>query len=387
MLSVSQKVSRIPGSGIRKIFDAAAGMTGVIHLEVGDPDFKTPPHIVEAAHRAAAGGDTHYAPSPGKPKLRETIAAKLRDENGIQCEPSQVIVTVGAVGAVASALLAVIDPGDEVIVTDPYWPNYRGLTMMAEGRLVPIRLHEELGFAPDLDEIRNKITGRTKVLILNSPNNPTGGVLPEDMLMRIGKIALEHNILVICDEVYEKIVFDGAKHFSLGSVPEFRDNVLTVNGMSKTFAMTGWRIGYACGPQNIISAMARIYEISVSSVSSVIQEAALAALTGPKEPVLEMVRAYERRRDLVVAGLRAIPGIACVEPKGAFYVMPNIKSFGMTSLDFSLALLKKGKVATVPGSALGENGEGYIRLSCATSEDNLEEALSRMKDFAVNLSN
>ncbi|MGI6643809.1 MAG: pyridoxal phosphate-dependent aminotransferase [Bacillota bacterium] len=386
MISISHNTSRIPGSGIRKIFDAATGITGVIHLEVGDPDFRTPSHIIEAAHRAAMRGDTHYAPSAGKPRLREAIAAKLMSENGIKCEPSQIIVTVGAVGAVASALLSVLDPGDEVMVTDPYWPNYLGLTTMAGGKLVPIKLHEELGFAPDLDEIQDKITSRTKVLILNSPNNPTGGVLPEDLLMKIGEIALRHRMLVISDEVYEKIVFDGTRHFSLGSVPEFRDNVLTVNGMSKTFAMTGWRIGYACGPQNVIDAMAKIYQISVSSVSSVIQEAALAALTGPQEPVLEMVRAYQRRRDLVVAGLESIPGITCVKPKGAFYVMPNISSYGMTSLDFSLALLNRGKVATVPGSALGQNGEGYIRISCATSEDNLKEALGRMKDFVTTLS-
>ncbi len=385
MRALSRNVGRIPGSGIRKMFDAAAGLAGVIHLEAGDPDFDTPPHIIEAAHKAAVRGDTHYAPTAGKPRLREAIARKLRDDNQIQCEPSQVVVTVGAVGAVAAACLAVLDPGDEVIVPDPHWPNYIGLILMAGGIPVPLRLREELGFAPDLDELSDAVTEKTKILVLNSPNNPTGGVISETALREIGRIALERDILVISDEVYEKIIFDDTKHFSPGSVPELKNHVLTVNGLSKTFAMTGWRIGYACGPKTLIDTMVRIFENSVSSVSSVVQEAALAALTGPQEPVRQMVKAYRRRRDLVLSGLAEIPGISCFKPLGAFYVWPGIKAFGVDSMKFALSLLNEAKVAVVPGSALGEYGEGYIRMSYANSEENLQEALRRMKEFLVAL--
>jgi len=380
---LSESARALPPSEIRKILALASQMQDVVHLEIGDPDFPTPPHIVEAACRAAAGGDTHYTATKGMTPLLEAVAAKLRRDNGIACDPAtEVIVTVGAVGAIFSACMAALDPGDEVIVTDPCWPNYQGQVMMTGARPVPLPLREELGFSLDLDELKAKLSPKTRMIILNSPNNPTGSVLSRDTLLAIGDVALKRDLLVLCDEVYEKILFDGERHFSLGSVRELKDHVITVNSVSKTFAMTGWRAGYACGPRVLIDGMAKVQENSASCVSSVVQRAAMAALTGPEEPVAEMVRAYKRRRDTLWSGLTGIPGMKCAKPKGAFYLFPNISAFGLSSFDFAIALLKEARVATVHGSGLGQYGEGHVRISYSTSDANLVEALSRMREFA-----
>lgn len=379
----SHMATALPVSEIRKIMTMAGQMKDVIHLEVGDPDFPTAPHIIEAANRAALEGDTHYTAAKGTMPLLLAIAAKFRKENGIKCDPAtEVIAGTGATGIAFVACLAAVNPGDEVIVTDPNWPYYDGHVMMAGGQVVRVPLREELGFSLDVEEIRARVTPRTRMIVVNSPNNPTGSVLAEETLLAIGELAAERNLLVLSDEVYEKIIFDGEKHFSLGSVPGLGDRVLTVNSMSKGYAMTGWRLGYACGPKPLIDAMAKIQEFTVACVSSVVQRAAIAALTGPQEPVAQMAAAYERRRDLVWTGLKEIPGMKCAKPKGAFYAFPNITAFGMSSFDFAMTLLKEVGVAVVHGSGLGQYGEGHIRISYSTSDANLVEALSRMKAFA-----
>ncbi|MGI6666537.1 MAG: pyridoxal phosphate-dependent aminotransferase [Bacillota bacterium] len=382
---LSRVIQAMPPSEIRKIFTAAGSMSDVMHLEIGDPDFPTPPHIVDAAHRAARDGFTHYTATAGTIETREAIAAKLCRDNGISCDPSsEVIVTVGAVGAIMSACMAVLNPGDEAIVTEPNWPNYLAQIMMAGAKPVLLPLRESLGFAPDLDELRARITPRTRMIIVNSPNNPCGSVLSRETLIGIGEIALRNNLVVVCDEVYEKILYDGNTHFSLASLPEYRDNVLTVNALSKTYAMTGWRVGYAAGPATIISAMAKVLEASASCVSSVVQKAAVAALTGPQDVVSRMVEIYRRRRNMILEGLKEIPGIRTIAPGGAFYVFPNIACFGLKSFDFAMALLREARVAVVHGAGLGESGEGHVRIAFSAADDVIAEALRRIASWAEN---
>ena len=374
----------LPASEIRKIMTLAGQMKDVIHLEVGDPDFPTAPHIVEAANRAALAGDTHYTAVKGIMPLLRAISEKFGRENGIKCDPAtEVMTSTGATGIIFLACAASLNPGDEAIVTDPNWPYYDGHVALAGGTLVRVPLRQELGFTLDVDELRSRVTPRTKMIIVNSPNNPTGSVLPKETLLAIGEIAEKHDLLILSDEVYEKIIFDGEKHFSLGSVPELRDRVLTVNSMSKGYAMTGWRLGYACGPRPLIDAMAKVQEYTAACVSSVVQRATIAALTGPQDVVAQMAIAYKRRRDLAFAGLNEIPGVKCVKPRGAFYAFPDISAFGMTSFDFAMALVKEARVAVVHGSGLGQHGEGYVRISYSTSDENLVEALARMKKFAL----
>lgn len=379
----SQAAMGLPVSEIRKIMTLAGQTKDVIHLEVGDPDFSTAPHIIEAANAAAVRGDTHYTAAKGIPLLLTAIAEKLRRDNGIACDPAtEVITSIGATGISLLTCLATVNPGDEVIVTDPNWPYYDGHVAMAGGRLVRIPLRQELGFSLDVDELRSKVTPRTKLIILNSPNNPCGTILSEDTLRAVGEMALEKDLLIMSDEVYEKIIFDGKKHFSLGSIPELRDRVITVNSMSKGYAMTGWRLGYACGPKAVVDAMTTIQEFTSACVATPVQRAALAALTGPQDVVAAMTAAYERRRDLVFAGLKEIQGFTCVKPEGAFYAFPDVSALGMNSFDFAMTLLRETGVAVVHGSGLGQYGEGHIRISYSTSDENLRTALARMKEFA-----
>lgn len=380
-------VRAMPPSEIRKIFNAASSMLDVMHLEIGDPDFPTPAHVVEAAYRAARDGFTHYTATAGTLELREAVAAKLLKDNGISCDPSaEIIVTVGAVGAIQNACLAVLNPGDEVIVTEPNWPNYVAQVMLSGARPVPLPLHESLGFAPDLDELRSKITQKTRMIIINSPNNPTGSVLPKKLLLELAEVALRHDLFILCDEVYEKIIYDGNTHFSLGSVPELREHVITVNALSKTYAMTGWRVGYAAGPKDVIEGITKLQEASASCVSSVVQKAALAALTGPQEVVTEMVRVYAERRDMIVNGLENVRGFKVTRPGGAFYVFPNIKEMGMSSFDFAMKLLTEARVAVVHGGGLGQSGEGHVRISFSVSDDTIREALRRITGWVDSLS-
>ena len=381
----SDVVKSMPSSEIRKIFNAANQMTDVMHLEIGDPDFATPPHVIEAAHRAAREGHTHYTATSGMPEVREAIAMKFRRDNGIDCEPSNCIMTVGAVGALLCACMAVLNPGDEVIVTDPYWSNYSGQIAMSGARIVSVPLRGSLDFAPDLDELESKITPRTRMILYNSPNNPCGSVLPKEVLIGIGEIALKHDLIVVADEVYEKIIYDGHTHFSLASVPEFKDHVITVNSCSKTYAMTGWRAGFATGPAHIIQAMTKVQEANSSCISSVVQKAALAALTGPEDYVRSMVDTYRRRRDMIVESLAKIPGIETVKPKGAFYVFPNIEAYGMSSFDFAIRLLREARVAVVHGAGFGQYGEGHIRISFSAADDVIAEALRRLEGFVKSL--
>lgn len=381
----SDVVRAMPSSEIRKIFNAANQMTDVMHLEIGDPDFASPPHVIEAAYRAARDGYTHYTATSGTPEIREAIAEKFRRDNGIDAEPGNCIMTVGAVGALLCACIAVLNPGDEVIVTDPYWSNYSGQIAMAGAKIISVPLKESLDFAPDLEELESKITSRTRMILYNTPNNPCGSVLPKEVLLGIGDIALKHDLVILADEVYEKIIYDGHIHFSLASVPEYRDHVITVNSCSKTYAMTGWRAGFVTGPAHLIAAMTKVQEANSSCISSVVQKAALAALTGPEDYVKAMVETYKGRRDMIVDSLAKIPGMKTVKPRGAFYVFPNVQAYGMSSFDFAMRLLKEARVALVHGAGFGEYGEGHIRISFSAADETIAEALRRLAAFVEGL--
>jgi len=380
LVDVSKRSAGIGLSGIRVIFEKAQKMTGIVRLEIGEPDFETPVHIREAAKTALDRGFTHYTSSQGLLELRTELSKKLEKDNGIAASPdTEIIITAGACCAINLAFLTLVNPGDEVLLPDPAWPHYEPCARMADGIVVRYPTREKDQFAPDPDAIRKLITSRTKILLLNSPNNPTGAVTSPSTMKEIANLAEQYNLIVISDEVYEKLVYDGARHQSFASLAGMRDRTVTINAFSKTYAMTGWRLGYAIAPANIITEMAKLNLYANTCANSVTQMAGIAALRGPQDCVREMVNEYGRRRRAVLERLSKIRNVTCGEPRGAFYVLPNISKLGKSSLDFCLHLLEKGKVSTVPGSAFGKQGEGYLRISYATSMENLKEGLDRFE--------
>ncbi len=379
---LSPRARNLTVSEIRKMFGLADAMENVLRLEAGEPDFDTPAHIREAAQRAIAEGKTHYTSSKGTLELREAIAEKLKRENDVEADPvTEIIVSNGGVGALIGTILALVGEGDQVIVSDPAWAVYRPQIQLAQGEAVGVKVSEEDGFELDPQKVEEAVTERTKLLIINTPANPTGCVMDQDTLFALGKLACERDFYIITDEVYEKILYDGAEHFSLASVEDFKNRVVTINSASKTYAMTGWRVGYAAGPENIMEGVKRIQEPFTSCPNSIAQEAAVAALRGPQGPVEEMVARYSERRELVMETLAKIPGITCAEPRGSFYAFVNVKSLNTPSTELAKQLLEEEKVCMVPGSGFGPAGEGYLRLSYATSETVLKEALARFKKF------
>ncbi len=377
-------MDHIPFSGIRKIAQAASNLEkqgrAIIHLEIGRPDFDTPQHIKDAAKQALDDGFVHYTSNYGTLELRQAIAEKLARENGIQVDPAtEVIVTVGTNQAVAITMLALIDPGDEVLIPDPIWLHYFYCVQMAGGIPVHVPLYAENRFQIDPADLRRAITPRTKLIVVNSPHNPTGAVLGKSVLEEIARIAIEHDLLVLSDEIYEKIIYDDAVHHSIASFPNMADRTITVNGFSKTYSMTGWRIGYAAGRKNLLDALIRVHQYSATSATSFAQVGALAAYRGPQDCVQQMVAEFDRRRQLVVNVLAQIPGVDLVAPLGAFYAFPSIKRSGKHSEELALQLLHNAGVAVVPGSAFGEYGEGYLRLAFANSYGNIQSAMQRIE--------
>jgi len=379
-VDVSKRSAGIALSGIRVIFEKAQKMDGVARLELGEPDFETPGHIRNAAKTALEDGYTHYTSSQGLLELRTELARKLEKENGVTANPdSEIIVTAGACCAINLSFLTLVNPGDEVLLPDPAWPHYEPCARMADAVVVRYPTREEDGFVPDPNVIRKLITPKTRILLLNSPNNPTGSVTNASVIKEIADLAEQHNLIVISDEVYEKFVYEGMRHQSFANISGMQDRTVTINAFSKTYAMTGWRLGYAVAPANVIAEMAKLNLYANTCANSIAQVAGVAALRGPQNCVREMAEEYDRRRRFVLGRLKQVPGIACGEPKGAFYVLPNISKLGMNSFDFCIQLLEKGRVSTVPGSAFGEHGEGHIRISYATSMENLKEALDRFE--------
>ncbi|MCD6242419.1 pyridoxal phosphate-dependent aminotransferase [Candidatus Bathyarchaeota archaeon] len=379
-LRKAKRVEKLKISEIRRFFAAARLYPDAINLGIGEPDFTSPKNVIKAAEKAMEEGKTHYTPTNGIPELLEAIAEKTRGDYNLNYNPeTEILVTAGAVEAVFLALMATINPGDEVLIPDPGFVVYQPIVELAEGVPVSIPLREENGFRFNADTVRSLITEKSRVLLLNSPHNPTGSVLSYEDLSSIAKLAVEHDLIVISDEVYEKITYDGVRHYCAASFPGMRERTVVVNSFSKTYAMTGFRIGFAVGPEDIISAMILIHQYAVTCVNGPTQYAALEALTGPQDFVVEMVREFDRRRRLVCKRINEIEGLSCITPKGAFYVFPNIKAFGMSSKDFAQFLLKEARVVTVPGSGFGKYGEGYLRLSYATSYEQLEEAMNRIE--------
>src|SRR5213596_2823968 len=350
----------------------------IVHLEIGEPDFDTPAHIKEAAKRALDGGATHYGPSAGLPELREAIAKHVAETRGVQVSPDEVVVTPGAKPIMFFTILALVGEGDEVVYPNPGFPIYESVINFVGGVPVPIPLREESGFGFDLDVFERSASSRTKLIIINSPQNPTGGVLEPDQLGRIAEIAKRYRIPVLADEIYKSFMYDG-EFTSITRFPGMEGLVIILDGFSKAYAMTGWRLGYGVMPQALAEHVTRLMVNSASCTATFVQLAGLAALQGDQTSVTRMVAEFKRRRDLLVEGLNRLPGVTCARPRGAFYVFPNIKATARPSADVAERLLNEAGVAALAGTAFGAHGEGYLRLSYANSETNLRSALDRMR--------
>ncbi|HEX9140807.1 MAG TPA: pyridoxal phosphate-dependent aminotransferase [Gaiellaceae bacterium] len=357
----------------------------IVHLEIGEPDFDTPPSIVAAGVAALERGETHYTQSAGVVELREAITLYLRERRGLRADPSQVIVTPGAKPIMFYALLALLDEGDEAIYPDPGFPIYSSMIDFSGARGVPLALREENGFQPDLDELRKLVNPRTKVLVLNSPNNPTGGVLSRQAIREIAAVARERDLWVLADEIYAELVYEG-EHHSIAVEEGMAERTILLDGFSKTFAMTGWRLGYGVFPRSLVEPVTKLVTNSVSCTATFVQRAGTAALSSRPPEVDRMIAEFRSRRDAVVKGLNAVPGITCRAPQGAFYVFPNVRGLGLgTSVEVADRLLNEAGVATLAGTCFGAAGEGYLRLSYANSLANLDKAVTRIGDWSSRL--
>ena len=350
----------------------------VVHLEIGEPDFDTPKNVSDAAAKALGEGCTHYCNSQGIVPLRTEIAKEMERTRGVTIDPNRVVVTPGAKPIMFYSILALLGEEDEAIYPNPGFPIYESMINFIGAKPVPIPLREELDFRLDIDELKSKITPHTKLIIINSPHNPTGGVLELDDIRAIADIAQKHDIIVLSDEVYEHIIYEG-EPYSIASLPSMLDRTILLNGFSKTYAMTGWRLGYAVVPPELVDPIVGLIVNSVSCTATFIQHAGIDALIGPQDSIASMVAEFKKRRDLIVDGLNAIPGISCRRPKGAFYVFPNVKKLGMDSSQLANYLLDEAGVATLSGTDFGKYGEGYLRLSYANSIENIEKALKRIE--------
>jgi len=376
----------------RRIFEAppfrldeivkASKLPNAISLAFGEPDQATPSHIIKAAIQALRGGFTHYTAEKGYIHLREAIGRKLKQENGVEADPHfEILVTCGSGQAVDLALRATLNPGDEVLTPSPGFFAYQYCLRFIGAKVVRYPVLEDDEFKPRPDDIEGRVTSRTRMVILNSPSNPTGVVLDKETLRGIADIAADRDLMVLSDEIYEKLIYDGERHYSIASFPGMANRTITINGFSKAYAMTGWRVGYAVARREIIDAMSKIQANTCVCAPAASQIAALAALTGPQECVESMLKEYRRRRDLLVDKLNEIEGFSCGTPRGAFYVFPNIMALGVSSHEAFELLAEKARVVTLPGSFFGEFGEGYLRISYANSYANISKALNRIEEL------
>jgi len=381
---ISQKVATLPPSGIRKFFDIVVGMEDVISLGVGEPDFPTPWHIREACIYSLEGGHTSYTSNKGLPELREVLAESVEKDLGLEYDPEEEsLITTGVSEAVDLAFRATLNPGDEVIVPQPCYVAYVPDVLLAGGvpRPVATRLSEEFKLRPE--DFKDAINEKTKALVLSYPNNPTGAIMTREDLEEIADLVVENDLLVISDEVYDKLTYDG-RHASFAQLEGMRERTVLLNGLSKSCAMTGWRIGYALGDPAIIGAMTKVHQYTMLCAPTMAQVAGVEALRRGDAEVKAMKREYDRRRRLFVSELERL-GLPCFEPKGAFYAFPSIEGTGLSSEEFAEQLLKEQKVAAVPGNAFGESGEGFIRCSYATSREEILEAVDRIERFLADL--
>jgi len=373
----------IKKGAIRAMFDKAKNFPGSINLGIGEPDLNTPIEIIEEGCKALHSGKTRYTANAGIIELRTEIAKYLNRYDLSVNPESEIIVTVGGMGALALCLLVTINPGDEVLLQDPQWLNHFSQIKFCGGKPILVPVYEKDEFKISPESIKKRITSKTKILMLNSPNNPTGAVLNYDDLKNIARLAKEYDLLVVSDEVYSTFVYDGVKHYSIASIDEMMERTIVVNSFSKSFAMTGWRIGFAAGNKQIIEKMIRLQENLVACANASSQYAAIKALSIFNETD-KMLEIYQKRRDIIVDGLNSIRGISCYKPKGSFYIFPNVKKIGKNSETVANELLEKANVITIPGSAFGPHGEDYLRISYANSEENLKEAVKRIKKYIEN---
>ncbi|GAB6157364.1 pyridoxal phosphate-dependent aminotransferase [Desulfotomaculum varum] len=375
-LSIDAKAKQMKAAGIK-----------VISFGVGEPDFDTPDHIKEAAVAAIHAGETRYTPAGGTLKLKQAIVDKFRRENGLEYQTNQIVVSVGAKHSLYNAFQVLCQPGDEVILPAPYWVSYLEQIKLAGAQAVIVQTREANGFKLTPQELKAAITDKTRVFLLNSPSNPTGAVYSRDELAALGEVLLEHNITIISDEIYEKLLYDGLEHVSIASLsPQLKENTVVINGVSKAYAMTGWRIGYAAAPAPVAKAMADLQSHSTSNPTSIAQAASVAALNGSQDEVAAMVVEFAKRRDYMLERVKALPGVSCPKPGGAFYLYPNVSAyFGKSyqgrvvnsATDLADLLLEVAEVAVVPGIAFG--GDDFIRLSYATSMENIKEGMDRIE--------
>lgn len=379
---ISPAASSVRSSAIRRIFNRAQELEDVINFGIGEPDFSTPQVIIDAANRAMSEGYTHYTVNAGFPDVRDVIAAKIRKENGIKVDPdSELILTCGGMGGLFLALQSLVGPEDEVLVPEPCWLNYTGQISLVGGTKISVPMSRESGFVLTAELLENFVTEKTKLLMINTPSNPTGKVIPEKELKNIAGLARERDFLILSDEVYEKFTWNDFRHTSIGSLPDADGRTITVNSLSKTYAMTGWRIGYTCGPREVISQMIKLQENVYACPSSISQKAASAGLQLGGVSLSNMIEEYDQRRQLMLEGLKKIHVLKAVPTEGSFYVFVDVRSTGMNSEEFAHTLLDNAHVALVPGSAFGPTGEGFVRMSFATSQETILEGLERMTAF------
>jgi aminotransferase len=382
---LSQRVRAVPPSGIRKFFDVIATMPEVISLGVGEPDFTTPPQIVEEGVRSLRSGRTHYTSNFGTIELRRALATHLERLYSVSYDPaSEICVTVGASEAVAATMAALVDPGDEVVLHEPSYVAYLPSIVFNGGTPVMVSTTAASGFALQPEQVEAAITPRTKVLFLGYPCNPTGAVLDEATLRALAEIAVRHDLLVVSDEIYDRLVYGGHRHLPIASLPGMRERTVLMGGFSKAYAMTGWRVGYVCAPKDLLEGIVKVHQYEIMSAPTTAQDAAVVALRTGEPDVARMHDEYDRRRRMFVAGLNEI-GLPTVEPLGAFYAFPSIRPTGLSSEQFSERLLFEHKVAVIPGSAFGPSGEGHVRATLATSYEDLQEALVRIRRFVDSL--
>ena len=383
MIHLAQRMSRLGTETAFEVLAKARALEAkgkdIVHLEIGEPDFDTPGNIRTAAKKAIDDGFTHYGPAAGLPPARAAIAKDAAQARGIEVTPDQVVITPGAKPIMYFTITACIDEGDEVIYPNPGFPIYESVIEFVGGKPVPIHLKEEHDFRFTIEDLKRLITKKTRMLILNSPQNPTGGILTEGDLREIAKLAMERNLTVLSDEIYSRTLYDGQKHFSISAIPGMRERTVILDGFSKTYAMTGWRLGFGIFPLELAPLITQLQINCTSCTASFSQMAAIEALTGPQREAEKMVEEFKRRRDVIVDGLNSIDGIRCKKPLGAFYVFPNITGTGMKSRELAEYLLNEAGVACLSGTAFGKFGEGYLRFSYANSIPNIEKALDRVR--------
>ena len=380
-MRLSKKMARLGTESAFRVMAQAQALEArgidVIHLEIGEPDYATPANIAEAAARAVKDGYTHYCNSQGIVQLRTTIAREIEKTRGIRVDPNRIVVTTGAKPIMFYAILALLEEGDEAIYPDPGFPIFESMINFTGAKPVPLPMREELDFCFDIDEFKSKVTSRTRLIIVNSPHNPTGSVLTKEDIQAIADVARERDIVVLSDEIYERFIYEG-QALSITSLPGMLKRTIMLSGFSKTYAMTGWRLGYAVMPKGLVEPIVRMIVNSVSCTAPFIQRAGIEALSGPQDFIPGMIDEFKKRRDLIVDGLNEIPGVSCRKPRGAFYAFPNIKKTGMKSKALAEYLLKGANVAMLAGSDFGKYGEGYLRLSYANSQQNLQKAIDRI---------